>query len=170
MDKRFEHAYTHNEKHPSCYLKYMFFQCTKVLAVFAFWFFIWLVLAALNFYLGLIVEGVVLVLLIPAFLIFQYTRYRAALKYEINRDKEFYGGEYSVSTVFYNDDLHRTSSVGFDAKFEYTQLKKIVEKKDYFLLETKAYMVYMLPKDGFVTGNAEEFKNFLREKGVKIIK
>ena len=52
-------------------------------------------------------------------------------------------------------------------QISYDKIKKVIKTKHYYLLKSKAKLCWAFKKDGFTTGNPEEFLSFLRNKGFK---
>jgi hypothetical protein len=55
-------------------------------------------------------------------------------------------------------------------KFPYANLHKATETKEYVFLFKNAMMAYVVDKAGFIQGNADQLKDMLRSKGVKLPK
>lgn len=49
---------------------------------------------------------------------------------------------------------------------EFKDMEKIIETKNYYILISKAKSVIALKKDGFIVGNPDEFKQFLRKQKI----
>ena len=112
--------------------------------------------------------------LIPAaFLIvvwsLQFVMYALAVKNLLKSYDEISNGEdLRVDFIVTESNAWVTSSVGEDYGIEFGKIKKIVIKRKTILLITGAKLVYAVPVDSFVIGDAVSFLNFFKAKGIKI--
>lgn len=86
----------------------------------------------------------------------------------MQRYKEMNNENAVVTYEFYDDHFRYVSSNGSESTVLYSSIKKLVKTKKLILLTSKAKVVYWFPIDLFEIGNFEEFKQFLKSKGVKV--
>lgn len=99
----------------------------------------------------------------------QFVMYALAVKSVLKSYDEISNGEaLRVDFIVTESNAWVTSSVGEDYGIPFEKIKKIIVKKDTLLVVTGAKLVYAVPKNSFVFGNAADFLNFFKAKGVKI--
>lgn len=99
----------------------------------------------------------------------QFVMYALAVKGLLkNFDEISNGKELRVDFIVTESNAWVTSSVGEDYGVEFGKIKKIVVKRKTLLVITQAKLVYAVPTDSFVLGNAASFLSFFKAKGVKI--
>lgn len=86
----------------------------------------------------------------------------------LRRDRELFDGEISISTVVTDQCLEITSPDGAINQFSLEKIIKVHQTKNLILLHSKAKLTFIIRKDAFTKGSADEFKAFLRSKGIKI--
>lgn len=85
----------------------------------------------------------------------------------LKRDRELYDGEISISTVVTDQYLESIAPDG-TVKLSFDKIKKARQTKNLILLHTKTNLTVIFRKDGFTQGSVDEFKAFIRSKGIKI--
>ncbi len=99
----------------------------------------------------------------------QFVMYALAVKSLLKSFDEISNGkELWVDFIVTESNAWVTSSVGEDYGVEFGKIKKIVVKNKTILIITQAKLVYAVPADSFVLGDAVSFLNFFKAKGVKI--
>ena len=108
------------------------------------------------------------VLLYSFLLILQIPLYFHQVNTMVKRDLELSGDEITVTTNVTEDYIENINSIGAKTQLRYENIKKCNETKNLILLFSKANMIYIFRKDSFVHGTADEFKAFIRNKGIKV--
>lgn len=85
----------------------------------------------------------------------------------LKRDRELFDGEISISTVVTDQYLESIAPDG-TVKLSFDKIKKARQTKNLILLHTKTNLTFIFHKDGFTQGSVDEFKAFIRSKGIKI--
>jgi hypothetical protein len=85
----------------------------------------------------------------------------------LKRDRELFDGEISISTVVTDQYLESIAPDG-TVKLSFDKIKKARQTKNLILLHTKTNLTFIFRKDGFTQGSVDEFKAFIRSKGIKI--
>ncbi len=99
----------------------------------------------------------------------QFVMYSLAVKSLLKSYDEISNGkELRVDFIVTQSNAWVTSSVGEDYAIPFEKIKRIVVKKDTFLIITGAKLVYAVPRDSFVIGDEHSFLKFFKDKGVKI--
>lgn len=99
----------------------------------------------------------------------QFVMYSLAVKSLLKSYDEISNGkELRVDFIVTQSNAWVTSSVGEDYAISFEKIKRIVVKKNTFLIITGAKLVYAVPRDSFVIGDEHSFLKFFKDKGVKI--
>lgn len=96
-------------------------------------------------------------------LLLYYRGVNATLKRAI----EVHGKPIDVIITVTEEEIHYAQSTGSQFRLKYEDIKKVVVKKDYIYLISKAKLLYTFKKDAFTAGSAEGFLGFLIHKGIK---
>lgn len=104
---------------------------------------------------------------VPLYFVYKLIVYFLQVKRMMQRDLEMYGEVAFVETVVTEEGLHTTSSGGTQMLLSYENITNVTKYKKYVLVFTKAKLMYILPKDGFTKGTAEEFVLYLKSKTAK---
>ena len=93
--------------------------------------------------------------------------YRRSMKIWRARRIEL-NGEQDINVVYEitEDTVSSRSSVGEDVNISLDSVMKIRQSKNLIFMLTRAKIVYTLRKDAFTVGTAEEFVQFMRDKGI----
>jgi hypothetical protein len=99
-----------------------------------------------------------------------FARYKQDVKLFLRRDKELAGERESrvIETVF--EDKIEHEFCGNTQILDYSNVAYVVNLQEYVHIVTKAKYVYIFKKDSFTLGNAEDFIEFLKSKGIKVQK
>ena len=104
---------------------------------------------------------------VPVVLAAQYWSYQRAVKAVMKRDDEITsGGDLEVTVTVTPEKLLNKDSTGAALELPYDKVRKVVQTKNLILLQSEAKFWYLLPKDTFTQGTAEDFLAFLKTKGV----
>lgn len=99
----------------------------------------------------------------------QFVMYALAVKSLLKSYDEISNGkELRVDFIVTQSNAWVTSSVGEDYGIPFEKIKRIVVKKNTFLIITGAKLVYAVPRDSFVIGDELSFLKFFKNKGIKI--
>ncbi len=167
MEVIFENSYVRNKKFAKHLYRYFYFY--RPIRIFIF---IFLLLMTPWYVHEIIVWGwqgiysafclyLILVLL-------QIPLYFHQVNSMLKRDKEVHGCEPTITTIVLEEYIEFSVTSGATNQLQYDMIKKCRETKHLILLRTKAKLVYALPKCAFTKGSADEFKVFIRNKGIKI--
>lgn len=136
--------------------------------------YIYLTLYFLSIVIGLFISPDSAIEFIPiaifiliGYVVFAFS-YRSSVKAMIDRDREVSGGAELVETVTVTDTDTTVSLLESKTTIALDNMKYAFITKNYVTLVTKARMMVILKKDGFLMGNCDDFIAFLREKGIKI--
>lgn len=107
--------------------------------------------------------------LLYSFLFFlQIPLYYHQVNTMVKRDLELSRDEITVTTNVTEDYIENINSLGAKTQLKYENIKKCSETKNLILLFSKAKLIYIFRKDSFIHGTADEFKTFIRNKGIKV--
>lgn len=99
----------------------------------------------------------------------QFVMYALAVKSLLKKFDEISNGkELRVDFIVTESNAWVTSSAGEDYGVGFGEIKKIVVKSKTLLIITQAKLVYAVPTDSFVLGNAASFLSFFKAKSIKI--
>ncbi len=91
--------------------------------------------------------------------------YRKGVKNNIQKSSEASGGQAPVLTVAVGENIEVTVGENPEKQsFDFTELVLTVESKNLFVLMLYSGSGVILRKDSFVSGSAEEFSKFIKEK------
>lgn len=166
MEILFENKHTRDREWAKDAYQYMFFRRPAAIVCF--------VLLGSYFLLGIwdsVVTGNVSwsLLMVPlvwaALVIFLYNR---NVNLTIKRDVELHGKEIDVIVTVTEEAIRFSQSNGAEYQLNYADIKKVICTKKYIYLLSGAKILHSFKRDGFSSGSAEEFLNFLMRKGVKV--
>lgn len=101
---------------------------------------------------------------VPLFLSVQYIRAeKTSVKAERERIEVFFGSTAPVYRVEIGEDV-RMISTRNDSHVSFSDVENMVETKNLIVLMIKGSMTVPLHKNGFLEGNADECKRYLKEK------
>lgn len=110
--------------------------------------------------------NIVTVLIILCFQVYVFFRNKnLAYNRALERNK---GNPMEVKLSITEKDINIFTNSEKYMNIEFTNIEKIIETKNYYILVSKAKLTIALKKDGFIKGTANEFKEFLKQK--KLIK
>ena len=96
-----------------------------------------------------------------------YFSYLSSVHNAKKRDLEMCNGkEPEVHITIYPEEMRCDISYGASVQLQLNSISKVVHLKNQFVLITEAKMLYAIPKDSFVNGNAVDFEQFLKERGL----
>ncbi len=101
---------------------------------------------------------------VPLYFMYKLIAYHSQVKHMLRRDQEMFGGEAFVETYVTDEGIHSFSSGETKLLVSYDHVRSVNQTKKMILVFTKAKLIYILPKDSFTKGTAEECLAFLREK------
>ena len=113
-----------------------------------------------NLYWSIIFFGIYVFIRIPLY----FHQVNTVLK----RDRELFDGEISISTVVTDQYLESIAPDGAVNQLSFEKIKRARQTKNLILLHTKTNLTFIFRKDGFTQGSVDEFKAFIRSKGIKI--
>ena len=94
--------------------------------------------------------------------------YSVAKKREPARIKEMYGENVGVIASVFDDCIRYSTTSGNNFRVHYTDMKAVESTEHYILIFSKTNSIYTLKKEWFTHGNANDFMNFMRSKGIKV--
>ncbi len=166
MQPLFENRYTHDEEWAKDLFRWMYFRrpilwiCYALFAlVFALGVYDWIVWGRVN--LLLLIYPPVFVAMI---MVLASVRRRMTMKREV----EMYGAPVETTLWVTDDEITAKQSNGTEYRLRYTDIKKVIQTARYVFLKSKTQVVYSFKKDGFTVGNADEFIEFLKSKGIRV--
>lgn len=126
---------------------------------------------ALAFWLYVRLSGGTIGYLIPIVVLAYYGLmlyyYYASVNLFMKRGRELTkSGVMRTQTVVYNDRIEYSNGSGEPVELSYDEIGSVFCTKNVIAVRSKAKLVYMLQKDGFSLGTADDFLEFLREKGM----
>ena len=105
---------------------------------------------------------------VPAFWMFAvFFVYFRNVSLVLKRDIELHGKPIEVTVSVTDKSIVMTQTTGSEYTLNFSDVKKTICTKKYICLWSKTNMLYPIKKDGFTTGNYEEFVSFLKNKGIK---
>ncbi len=162
MEKLFENktTYTHDT-----YITFLKFHAKKYnfsyMTYTVFWALLFLLCIYLAFSVNNRIQGVIVTLVLIGFLFYRIYKPKFTVKKEIKSDKISTNNTNTFS--FFDKNFVVTNNNGsFD--YKYFMLHKIFETKDFFYLYVTKENAFLLSKNSFTLGTAEEFSEFLKKK------
>jgi len=107
-------------------------------------------------------------ILVPVFFLTLLFQENIQIRTQDRRDKEMFGDEPVVLHHVFTDDKLIFTSKGSETQLDYSNIKKVYKSKNLILIHTKANLVYMLAKDGFTVGTANELIRYFKAKRIKV--
>ena len=165
METKFENRFVRTKELTKEIYSYFYFKRPLTVALF--------ILAWIVFILHvilLILDGSYMlmgILLAPIFTLLQLLLYTQQISVTEKREKEMYDGNISVVCLVTDECIINTASTGAESRLEYKNIAGVVQTKNLILLRTKAKVLYIFDKNGFVVGTKEEFLDFLKGKMAK---
>ena len=96
--------------------------------------------------------------------------YRRAIKTDIARNKEISNGAPYIKELLVFDDKIIQNSPNGSMSIWMENIKEAEATKNYIYVVTKSNFCIKKKKDSFTLGNAEDFIEFLKSKGIKVQK
>lgn len=112
-----------------------------------------------------------LIIVFPAlfFFVLYYAMYRLQIKASVKRLYELGSGQLlQCRMAFYPDVVQIDDSNGTHVSLPYSSIRWSTMTANLFLMYTKAWSIYYLPKAAFIKGQPEYFPSFLVSRGVKV--
>ena len=78
------------------------------------------------------------------------------------------GAQITYVTKISNEKVRLETSLGTNYEIAFTTVKRVVQTKNYLMLQTPTKQYCPIKKDGFTKGNYQELCAFLRAKGYKV--
>ena len=110
----------------------------------------------------------IVLVLVPVYFLLEILMYFRLVNLMVKRSAEIHGGPISAEMNVTDEYIEQTASTGGVAKLEYSNVKKVIQTKNYILLLSKARYYYIFSKTGFTSGTPDEFVAFLKNKGFKV--
>ena len=101
---------------------------------------------------------------VPLYFVYKLIFYFVQVKRMLQRDQEMFGGEAFVETYVTEEGIHSFSSGETKLTVSYEHIRFVDQTRKMILVFTKAKLIYILPKESFTKGTAEECLAFLRTK------
>lgn len=133
----------------------------RIFVLFAFLFSGFSTVTKLNTY-GLSLDFVFRLLASAFFLFIFFKGYIFKLKKNYKNFQELYGELPQITSRFYDEKIDIVTSRS-NLTLEYSQITKILETKNLYLMMIGRQSI-ILDKNGFITGDANIFKSFIKEK------
>lgn len=166
MEPLFENVYVRDENVMKEYLRRMLLLGPSAFISYGLIAFLLVNLISLWIWIGYFATSYLFgAVFIAAMYFFIYWR---TLKLTMDREQEVNGGEPLElhTTVMENSIACRTR---VDApEVAYSSIKKVIQTKNLIIVVTKAKLAFIMTKDGFTRGTAEELLQFFRNKGLKV--
>lgn len=71
-------------------------------------------------------------------------------------------------TVFYEDGfVVKNEASGGEYKYQYSKIQRVKETQNYIVLVLEKNALVMIYKNGFITGDAEDFIGYMKQKTIK---
>ncbi len=166
MESLFENSYIKNREWAKDVFGYINFR-RPLIIVFDIYFFLCIILGIVD----IIVDkniNVYLFILPIVWIFLQVFIYIKNVNITLKRDLEMHGKPVEITVTITDENITTVQSTGSEIHLNYTDIKKAFQTKKYIYLQTKTNLLCSFKKDGFSIGNAAEFLEFLRNKGVKI--
>lgn len=173
MEPLFEYRFTPNEAFVRGYVRYLTFLRPQSLVLIILFVVMCAGTTAAAFILRATYQIDVTTLFVCAgvclaYLILIFVSYRTSLSLHKKRINEMYGGAYQEEVCTFREDGFTSTSGGAkEMTVAYASVTRIYETDDMLILRTKARMLHIFSKSGFVKGTPEELKRLLASKGVK---
>ncbi len=127
------------------------------------------VVAAASLFIKFTAFAVVGLLYAPIHILMQVWTYKRFVKMLTARDLEACGGkEASFDITVSSKELVSYSSAGNITHIKLSEIKRIVNDENFFFVLTLQGKIYALEKHSFTEGNAEDFIEFAKNKGIRI--
>ena len=171
MQTIFDNQFTRSKEFFNEFYTYFYFKRPTLIAVYAF-----MSLLCVSCVVSLILPDmpypfrsqpvfILMTLILWAYIIL---RFMLDKKRRYKQDLEMNHGEPIIVkvSVTENEIMLGVYTIFMEEKntIDFSQIKRTVRTKNFFILITNAKLAVTLAKDGFIKGTAEEFDEFLREK------
>ncbi len=114
-----------------------------------------------QFSYGNILLGIGFVLFMLIFLVWRVYHPSFFVKKEANSDKV---KKHLKNTYYFYDQYMQIKNANDNVKLSYYKLYKVFETENYFYLYINKNYSFVLAKDGFTTGNVDDFYKFIKKK------
>ena len=96
--------------------------------------------------------------------------YRKNVKMTLERDRERANGQEPINELTVYEDSVEIEIFGSKQTLDLANIHHASITKNYVNVFSKAQFIYIFKKDSFTLGNAEDFIEFLKSKGIKVQK
>lgn len=172
MDTLFENQYTHSKQYYKEFYSYFYFK--KPLSVAALTFFSLLFvfsIVSFVFSFRFVSNGVAVIYIFMSALVWliRLLQYRRAVNSRYKQELEMGDGKpFEVILIVTEDGIDACQvSTGNKNHIDFSKIKKTFHTKNYYILMTSAKLCCTFKKDGFVKGDLQAFRSFLKAKGLK---
>ena len=164
MDTIFEVRYKRDEEIAKEVAKHIFFRSAGRIAMDIFLALYFVYFVYISFSVGKFQYPMIMAPLIFALQIYQYFRYiQLLLKYDADSNN---GEPLEIACGVTEEEIFSFNG-GDDFTFTFDRIERAYAGKKLILLKTKTNILYILPRNAFVKGTAEQFIAFLRSKNIK---
>lgn len=167
METLFENSYIRDKKHYKELYNYFFFRrpamiiCHIIILIV-------LITTSVDVILFGWIDNYAFSLVMIFIVILRILNYFLQVNSVVKRDREMFDGSPSVKITVTEEYIEHTLADSITTQMKFDKIKRGIETKKLIMLRSKANLVYILPKECFSKGNAEELKEFIRGKGIKI--
>ena len=171
MENLFENKYIRTKEYYGEFYLYFHFKRPKLIVV--------NILFLLGFIAGLLFafsahsvspQSYITLIVVPVLMwILMIFRYTKGKKISCERELELNNGQPGESNFMVTEDGIDVYDIASESKnhINFSQIKKIIKTRNFYILLTKAKLGCVFKKDSFVKGTPDEFLAFLRAKGFK---
>lgn len=140
----------HNKKFNLSYIMYTMF-----------WSFMFLLCIILSFSSNMRLQGVLITIILVIFIIYRFARPKMIVEKEMSSEK--ISTNNTNTFTFYNNIISISNKNG-KFSYKYFMFRKIFETSDFFYLYVSKENAFLINKNSFSLGNAEDFAIFLKRK------
>lgn len=171
MQTIFENQFTYTKEYYKEYYQYICFKRPIMLAI--------NIILSINFIVSILsimfpqlnaldtnmaeanIATVLIIICLQIYVYFKSKRHAYNKRFEINKGKPR-----TLKILINERDISVLMNSEKNINLEFKDIEKIIETKNYYILISKAKSVIALKKDGFIKGNSNEFKQFLRKQKI----
>ena len=105
---------------------------------------------------------------IPLVWAFEVYAYFRSINLSMKRYKETHNENSNATYEFFDDHFESTATTGTEYNVDYSSIVKFTNNKKLVFLRSKARLIYWIPINSLEGGDLDEFKAFLKTKGIKV--
>lgn len=162
----FKNSFVRDEKTIKEFYKHNYLTATRFKIIYI-GYAVLILLSLLTYDISLFAFYLVLGIVMALVILFSYWQ---NVKILIARDKETSNGKDLIVEILVFDDRIEHAILETKNTLHFDNIRSVEQTKNYICVMTNAKLAYIFKKDSFTLGNAEDFIEFLKSKGIKVQK